>query len=261
MIKIKPRPAAPNVLNDLKVVAVCSAIQIKASSGSKPDSIDFPPLWIPDARKTLWEHQNHKCCYCEREREEKRESDLEHFRPKARVQEEATHFGYWWLAYRWENYLFSCKPCNQGHKKNQFPLLPSGTRAFLETDSLMKENPVLINPFDEDPECLISFDWEDSNGFFVKAVSTANDVDERGKKTIEIVGLNRPGLPEERASFLLTLEAIAAKMHAGRYFDKQNLIDQAETDIKRETSSSKQFTGFRRSYFRKLGLGKYISAD
>ena len=261
MIKLNPRPNAPGTLSVQQVIDTQNAIQAKVNGGAKPISNDFTSHWLPEARRVLWEHQNHKCCYCEREREEKRESDLEHYRPAAGVNEDAAHYGYWWLAYVWENYLFSCKPCNQGYKKNQFPLLLGGIRAMNPLDSLVAENPYLINPFDDNPEVLISFDWEDSNGLFVKAVSTLADANERGEKTISIVGLNRKGLPEERAGFLLTLQAIAVKMYAAKHLEFVNLFNETKKDIERETSSTKQFTGFRRAYFRKLGLGHYISKD
>ena len=39
--------------------------------------------------------------------------DVEHFRPKSK---------YWWLAYCYENYLYSCQMCNQRYKKAEFPI-------------------------------------------------------------------------------------------------------------------------------------------
>ena len=264
MIKLKPRPEEPNSLRLEKVLETIKSLEEKVNSGQKPTTKnpnDFPAHWLPEAREILWRHQNHKCCYCERERELKRESDLEHFRPKAGVEEDDKHFGYWWLAYQWENYLYSCKPCNQGNKNNHFPLLPDGQRATKKTDPLTNEKPVLINPYDDDPEKYISFNWENSNNCFVKAVPTPNnDRDNRGNDTINIIGLNRERLPEDRAEFLLSLQAIATKMHAGVYFGNQTIIADAKEDIKRETSSVKQFAGFRRAYFRKVGLAQYLSA-
>ncbi len=266
MIKLKPRPEQPDSLRLPKVQDTIESLEQKVESGRKPtnrEPNDFPSHWLPEAREILWEHQNHKCCYCERVRELKRESDLEHFRPKGGVEGDNAHFGYWWLAYEWENYLYSCKPCNQGNKKNQFPLLPGSRRATKKTDSLTNEKPVLINPYDEneDPENYISFDWDNSNDHFVKAVPISNDEDNRGYDTINIVGLNDGLLPEDRAVFLQTLEGIATKMHAGVYFGNQTIIADAKEDIKRETSSVKQFAGFRRAYFRKVGLGQYLSAE
>ena len=205
MIQLVPKPAKPESLNKKPVLDALDALRDKVKNGeklrsSKPN--DFPGYWLPESRKVLWEHQNSKCCFCEREREEKRESDLEHYRPKAKVDEEPTHLGYWWLTYEWDNYLFSCKPCNESFKGNQFPLLGKGQRAFNVGDNLDLEYPELINPYKENPELAISFDWESCNDLFVKAVSHPHsDTEGRGRKTIEIVGLNRPGLPEERASF------------------------------------------------------------
>jgi len=271
MIKFNPRPIAPTSLSAEKVENTKNLIAQKVKSGQKPSTSnpnDFPSHWIPDARRELWKHQNYRCCYCERSRGLKRESDLEHFRPKAKVEEEPDHYGYWWLAYVWENYLYSCKPCNEDYKKNKFPLLPSSQRAFEEKYSLDKEKPILINPFDEDPEVFIRFDWQDSNNLFVKAVQTEKDVEDRGKKTIEITGINEDRLPEERAGDLLTLEGIAKTMHAAVYMkdlgmDSSGLLEKTEKEIKLQTSSKseKSFIGFRRAYFRKVGLGPYIAND
>lgn len=47
------------------------------------------------------------CAYCE----ELTEGEVDHFRPKSRFPE---------LAYRWSNWLFSCKSCN-GYKLNKWP--------------------------------------------------------------------------------------------------------------------------------------------
>jgi hypothetical protein len=48
-------------------------------------------------------------------------------------------------------------------------------------------------------------------------------------------------------------------MYAGQYLGEKILIKEAAKDIKRETSSKKPFAGFRRAYFRKVGLGQFIS--
>lgn len=269
MIKLKPRPVPPAALNYLKVQKAKDSLEEKVNSGLKPTTnkpTDFPPYWIPEARKKLWIHQNCKCCYCECIRGLKRESDLEHYRPKAKVEDDNEHYGYWWLAYEWDNYLYSCKPCNEDYKKSEFPLRASGIRARSKEDLLENENPILLNPFDDNPENFISFDWEDSKSKFVKAISATRDFDNRGRDTIEILGLNERNLPEERASFLLTLESLAKAMIAANYMNEHGqdfttLIENTRNLIKQETSSNKSFAGFRRAYFRKVGLEKYISND
>ncbi|MBM3747473.1 MAG: hypothetical protein FJW34_16935 [Acidobacteria bacterium] len=97
MIAIKRSNPPPATLSSEKV---CNAIAEIAAIAKKrkPLSKEFVSHWgEDDVRTAVWEMQNHKCCYCERKREKNRESDVEHFRPKAEVTEAAgSHRGYWW---------------------------------------------------------------------------------------------------------------------------------------------------------------------
>lgn len=260
MVKLRPRPPQPPTLESIDVLRSKEDIEQKVKNGEKLTSADFPHYWTEDdVRGTLWRHQHSKCCYCERKRELKRESDLEHYRPTARIAEEQSHPGYWWLAYEWTNYLIACKPCNQAHKRNCFPLLPNGARAWRPSDSLSAEKPALMNPVDDHPEDCIGFDWQGSGNILVKAVGL--DDEGRGSATIDLTGLNRFELMQERSDLILLLEAIATKMKVGLYFAKQGLVGQAAQDIKRETAPQKEFAGFRRAFFRKLMLSNYVSTD
>ena len=54
-----------------------------------------------------------KCAYCEAPTSVVTHGDVEHFRPKST---------YWWLAYCFDNYLFSCEICNQLYKGDRFPI-------------------------------------------------------------------------------------------------------------------------------------------
>jgi len=58
-----------------------------------------------------------KCGYCEGKAEHVAHGDVEHYRPKS---------VYWWLAYCYDNYVYSCQICNQSYKSAHFPL--SGTQ-------------------------------------------------------------------------------------------------------------------------------------
>jgi hypothetical protein len=95
------------------------------------------------ARPALYGMQRGKCCYCERVPEEKWQ-DTEHFRPKV---------FYWWLAWTWENLLFSCKNCNTP-KLTRFPLRtqvclqPYLTSPTYGDQPSGTEQPLLINPAD-----------------------------------------------------------------------------------------------------------------
>jgi uncharacterized protein (TIGR02646 family) len=54
-----------------------------------------------------------KCAYCEADTAVVAHGDVEHFRPKS---------VYWWLAYCYDNYAFSCQICNQSFKLANFPI-------------------------------------------------------------------------------------------------------------------------------------------
>jgi hypothetical protein len=65
------------------------------------------------AKPQLRREANGKCAYCESPAATVAHCDVEHFRPKAR---------YWWLAYCYDNYLFSCQLCNESFKGDDFPI-------------------------------------------------------------------------------------------------------------------------------------------
>lgn len=60
-----------------------------------------------------------KCGFCETPTDASYWGDVEHFRPKS---------VHWWLAYCYDNFLYSCAPCN-GSKSNNFEALGVPLRA------------------------------------------------------------------------------------------------------------------------------------
>lgn len=106
-----------------------------------------------------------KCWYCEAH-ETRSDMPVDHFRPKNSVAEcNGDHCGYWWLAFEWSNYRFSCTYCNSrrvdvqtaGGKQDHFPLLNPTERAMCESDPLDRELPILLDPCDIDDIFLITF--------------------------------------------------------------------------------------------------------
>ncbi len=261
MIKLKPRPQSPATLISDEVKQIKCQLAEKVARGEAIISKDFPSYWRKDdVKKTLWEYHHHKCCYCERKRDLKRESDVEHFRPKAAVQEENQHTGYWWLAYDWENYFFSCKLCNQKYKKDHFPLLPEGKRAYRADDQLSEEKPVLIHPINDNPEEMIGFDWQHAKGVLVKAIGL--DDKHRGYKTAnELTGINDPILMRQRAEIIPELQGIAQVFIFAKFQNNPALVKEYSQKIKHETASHKEFAGFRRAFFRAWGLDEYIENE
>jgi uncharacterized protein (TIGR02646 family) len=233
----------------------------------KPQSKDFPNHWgNEDVRRALWDMQHHKCCYCERKREKNRESDVEHFRPKADVTEaNPNHKGYWWLAYHWENLLFSCRYCNQQFKQNHFPIPDESKRARTPTNSIIDEQAFLIDPAEEDPEEHICFDWYElpsATDGERQMLAYVRHRTEKGSRTIEIAGLNGGDLPVERGSLVLELEALAIQVKVKQFLRAElAAIQKIGEKIREATSSKKPFTAFRRDFFRKNGLAEFVNDD
>lgn len=130
----------------------------------------------------LADMQHNKCCYCEKREEQAKYRDVEHYRPKST---------YWWLAWTWENLLFSCIDCNREHKRDQFPLLPDDQALLAEQLPPGEERPLIIDPSRDDPMPHIEFRRET-----VQKIERWRPygLTDRGRTTIQACGLDRPGL-------------------------------------------------------------------
>ena len=116
-------------------------------------------IW-KDLAPYLGELLKYKCWYSE-SKNSGSDKDVEHFRPKGAVAEDPEHEGYWWLAFDWRNYRYSCQWCNQrrvdrinetnGGKWDHFPICSGSVRAYQEGD----------NHDDEDIELLDPVEWRD----------------------------------------------------------------------------------------------------
>ncbi|MEY2483244.1 MAG: hypothetical protein QOK24_1772 [Verrucomicrobiota bacterium] len=261
MIGLLPRGPVPATLTSGPVQRTKEDIAKRIAAGQRVASSDFPSYWLAeDVRGVLFNTQFGKCAYCERRREKKYESDVEHFRPKAAVTGETDHPGYWWLAYDWSNYFYACKPCNEGRKKTQFPLLPTGIRATSPNDSLETEYPELINPMDENPEDLLCYTWQHSEGRFVKVVGT-DDLG-RGAKTVSVLDLNRMSLFEEdRPELLKSLFNLAKTMIIARWKNNERVMEECRQDIAYETDRQRPLLGFRRYLFRQMDLTEFVATN
>lgn len=154
----------------------------------------------PSVKIILRKAQYDKCCFCERKTEI---GDVEHFRGKGGYKQKSGDAlqkpGYYWLAYEWDNLLFSCEKCNRSYKKNFFPITNTIHRAKSHHDNLKLETPLFIHPAKEDPRQFIEY-----NGAFPRAIGG----NEKGKITIEKIGLDRPFLNDERLTHYQTFKLI-----------------------------------------------------
>lgn len=93
--------------------------------------------------------------------------------------------GYWWLAYSFDNYVFSCFWCNN-HKRTRFPV--RGRRPALSPGSESREKPLLLNPCTDDPTGHLDFD----------ELGVVHGMTDEGRFTVHVCGLDRRDLLPER---------------------------------------------------------------
>jgi uncharacterized protein (TIGR02646 family) len=158
----------------------------------------YPAILIPGVRDALAASFKNKCAYCETVVEVSTDYDVDSFRPRSRAVDRDGTISpdhYWWLIYEWTNLLFSCSTCNN-LKGSRFPVnkerAPIGeTRA----DALQAEEPLLLDPCVDYPEEELIFDEKGK---------VASDT-LRGRKTIDVLSLNRSTLVGARATELIIL--------------------------------------------------------
>ncbi len=246
MTKIDRASPPQNIVMDQKKTTALAEIKKAIDRGNK---INIPNLWTTDktVKEYLYKSQYEKCCYCEQKRG-KGEMDVEHFRPKAGVEENSKHTGYWWLAYEWDNLLTACKICNT-KKGVKFPLQEESKRAFNKHDDIKKEEPFLINPLTENPEDFIEYDIPKNNTqpLMIKAVGK----NKRGDKTVsELTGIN--------SEVTLLARGYQFKSYCRLYRIFSVLKNDTEKkekvyeEIKEEVQLSNPFAGMARYYFIKV---------
>ncbi len=192
MIRVERAAEEPNALRKAREKHLPEARKVAAKRRLK--SKDFKGYKV--AHDSLWKSQRNKCCYCEL-REQSKRNDVEHFRPKTRANRTpavADDHGYWWLAWTWENLLFSCRNCNQAPAKvDKFPLAVGSEVLEAEEKPPGLEEPLLIDPATESGIDHIQFVFK-KHGPRKRWVPIPRKGSERGKWTIEVCKLDRPDL-------------------------------------------------------------------
>ena len=226
------------------------------------DAIDDGPthevtdLYKEDGLRAALEKLFHnKCAYCESHGMAGFPWDVEHYRPKGRVAEDAAHPGYYWLAYTWTNLYPSCVFCNQSRKDkptfddqttgeaagkvDQFPLEPPGSRVSNPLGDLTTEGRLLLDPCHDQPEQHIGFK---ANGEVQERNGSAT-----GARSIVVFNLTRKRLRDARRSHLETI---------------QDLIDgNVAAGFDRATSTTVVLTVFAQAKQPYAGLARAVLAD
>jgi len=165
----------------------------EAKVKARKAAITYKGIWS-DLSDLLAEQSNGKCWYCETI-EDRSDNPIDHFRPKNKVAECDDHPGYWWLAFDWKNYRFSCTYCNSrrvevetaGGKQDHFPIFVPPDWNKCEEDA-NAERPMLLDPLEEGDCCLITFN---DNGEVCPTVSDEESEEfKKASKSIELYHLN-----------------------------------------------------------------------
>lgn len=163
-----------------------------------------------------------KCWYSE-SRNPTADKDVDHFRPKNRVDEAPDHEGYWWRAFDWRNYRYSSQWCNQlrndrinrtsGGKRDFFPLCVNSFRASKEGDDCDQEEPELLDPIDPDDWKLLTFR---PNGEPTPNAAPNTTEYARADKTILVYHLHCRELVNERRPIAGQVERLVQELESLR---------------------------------------------
>lgn len=211
-------------------------------------------------RDFLLKATHKKCAYCETFLPPgERKGDVEHYRPKGRVRDrhgcvvtvtlagqQVQHPGYFWLAYDYRNLLPVCGACNRRARDERegrltgkgeiFPTLDDWYAA--EPNEIPSERPSLLNPWlpEDEPREHLLFDPDTGRVF---------DLTPRGKETIDVLGLNRDGLVEER---LLACQDVHNRIALGLMARLQGVQDETyAASIAAIDDGAAEYAAFRRA--------------
>jgi hypothetical protein len=274
LVRARAKSAVPPSFRGDKRVE--KALSLLVAAGAKRE---FDSEYWKKAKKQLKAESHGKCAYCEAPTSVVAHGDVEHFRPKS---------VYWWLAYCYDNYLYSCQICNQSFKGDEFPvadearrlpapaLAPNATdaerrehvrrfapdplddaagmpRADFET-ALAGEGALLLNPYVDDPEQ--HFAWTADAALQEVAVRPVSDASRPLHEAAErYYGLNRPELLLERWKTFRKLDVFQRAFLAPEISD--DLRGEVKAELVAMMADDAPFAGMCRHFIRrvwKLGL-------
>ncbi len=205
--------------------------------------------------------------------------DIDHYKPKSVVEEILTEgeenedlftvsgrtfkkscqYGYWWLAYDWDNYLLSCTLCNQPWKRALFPLSAPRTQnpelvsqyPHKSPEISDRETPLLLNPY-SDIDISLHLSYTE-----IGLIKPHNSSD-HGRQTIITCGLDRPSLYQQRASIAQqAMKSINRFADADTGSGRERELVEDILDLGNEKS---QFPGMVRVMFARYS-GRFTWAD
>lgn len=189
---------------------------------------------VIDKKSTIWRNlkadlmglSDQKCWYCET-KDLGADNAVDHYRPKNRVRLTTGEYapGYWWLAFDWRNYRFSCQYCNSkrttaetsGGKHDYFPILKEKNRGAPEakTNQLDAEQPLLLDPTKPADIRLITFE-KDGSAVPTYGKKKNEFLYQRAKQSIDLYHLQLIRKKKERARIWAEVEGHLEKAEPHR---------------------------------------------
>ena len=173
--------------------------------------------------------------------------EIDHFRPKSRVQKcdlhpGSQHFGYWSLAYFIDNFRLCRASANKRRKDHRdgktygkgtrFPLVDPSKRAASDTDDWKTEPNLLLDPTKADDVKLLRFD-DRGNPISLNPDSTSLEY-KRVQASIECYHLNEKEISDRRGDL-----CTKAKTMARRIIDLEKKKSNGESYSRREMIEKK----------------------
>jgi len=211
--------AGPNSLGAAERAAATAYYRVAANQDEPYEK--FKAYKSADVVQALNDRFAKKCAYCESVYAALAPVDVEHYRPKGGVEVDGKlkKPGYYWLAAEWTNLLPSCIDCNRKRthdfddagpalrgKANRFPIAnpPRAVRPGQEA----REQRLLLHPCLDHPEQHLEFIAEGA----IRPALVGNQPSEMGRYSIEVYGLDRPGLVQERHRVLIRIDGLMARI-------------------------------------------------
>lgn len=232
--------------------------------------------WVIDHYGSLWSNVkdryrdlNHgKCWYCDTRVDL---GEIDHYRPKNKVEENKSHSGYWWLAFEWRNWRYACERCNKKltdpitgivkGKGTRFPLVDGETyrvsdeSEYASYEDLLDEDPLLLDPTRPGDALLLTF----TRDGLPKPVTDDQQSWEfrRADTSISVYHLDHSILQRKRREIYLKIHKRVHDVH--RYWKKwkeerdssaRDFYQQAMSELIEMITQEKEYVATARAYLK-----------
>lgn len=222
---------------------------------------------IIEAKQKIWRDDRirnwllglfHSKCWYSEAQEAVSAYHVDHFRPKGQVTDVGrTHAepGYWWLAFRWQNFRI-CGQLINVKKSDVFPLVGGHRASPGDEDSIKLEAHAVLDPTTDDAR-LISFEMDEDGCRAVSSVGADEEDRVRVDATIDVIGLNRldrlnrkrADVWEECREKLASYESASGEPPAMKRLQRALIV----SDLKKRVAYERELSSVAEACIRKVG--------